>query len=67
MIVVKRPLSNFLTISWREQINFQRDDDEVCFVLDQHIEFDFYSASSLKQKSDSEPTSLHSFSLMLRA
>ena len=38
-------------ISWREQVNFQRDDDEVCFVLDQHAELDFYSASSLKQQS----------------
>jgi len=27
---------------------FQRDDDDVCFVLDQHA---FYSASSLKQQS----------------
>jgi len=27
------------------------DDDEVRFVLDQHAEFDFYSASSLKQQS----------------
>ena len=53
------------------------DDDEVCFVLDQHAELDFYSASSLKQQSagrhvaphdfDSEPTSLCSFSLMLHA
>jgi hypothetical protein len=25
--------------------------DEVCFVLDQHAELDFYSASSLKQQS----------------
>jgi cupin superfamily acireductone dioxygenase involved in methionine salvage len=24
-------------------------DDEVRFVLDQHVEFDFYNASSLKQ------------------
>ena len=38
-------------MSWREQINFQWDDDEVCFVLDQHAELDFYSASSLKQQS----------------
>ena len=29
----------------------QRDDDEVRFVLDQHAELDFYSASSLKQQS----------------
>jgi hypothetical protein len=27
------------------------DDDEVCFVLDQHTSLDFYSASSLKQQS----------------
>ena len=40
--------------SWflSEQINFQwDDDDEVCFVLDQHASLDFYSASSLKQQS----------------
>ena len=35
----------------REQVNFLRDDDEVRFVLDQHAELDFYSASSLKQQS----------------
>jgi hypothetical protein len=33
------------------QVNFQWDDDEVRFVLDQHAELDFYSASSLKQQS----------------
>jgi hypothetical protein len=38
-------------LSWREQVNFQWDDDEVHFVLDQHAELDFYSASSLKQQS----------------
>jgi hypothetical protein len=32
------------------QVNFQWDDDEVRFVLDQHTELDFYSASSLKQQ-----------------
>jgi len=37
-------------ISWREQINFQWD-DEVRFVLDQHAELDFHSANSLKQHS----------------
>jgi hypothetical protein len=31
-----------------EQVNFQRDDDDVRFVLDQHDELDLYSASSLK-------------------
>jgi hypothetical protein len=34
-----------------EQVNFQWDDDGVRFVLDQHAELDFYSASSLKQQS----------------
>jgi hypothetical protein len=38
-------------ISWQEQVHFQWDDDEVRFVLDQHAELDFYSASSLKQQS----------------
>ena len=51
LIVVKRQFSNFSAISWREQINFQWDDDEVRFVLDQHAELDLYSASSLKQQS----------------
>ena len=38
-------------ISWREQVYFQWD-DEVRFVLDQHAELNFYSASSLKQQSE---------------
>ena len=38
-------------MSWREQVNFQWDDDEVRFVLDQHAYLDLYSASSLKQQS----------------
>jgi hypothetical protein len=56
----------------QEQINFQWDDDEVRFVLDEHTELDFYNASSLKQQSagrhvaplhsDSEPASLYSCS-----
>jgi hypothetical protein len=32
----KHEISNFSVISWREQVNFQWDDDEVRFVLDQH-------------------------------
>jgi hypothetical protein len=51
MIVVSRQFSNFSAISWREQVNFQWDDDEARFVLDQHVELDLYSASSLKQQS----------------
>jgi hypothetical protein len=32
-----RHLSNISGISWREQANFQWDEDEAHFVLDQHI------------------------------
>ena len=47
------PTQQFFTtcISWREQVNFQLDDDEVRFVLDQHAELDFNSASLLKEQS----------------
>ena len=41
-------IQQFPAISWREQVNFQWDDDEVRSVLDQHAELDFYSFSSLK-------------------
>jgi hypothetical protein len=41
----------FVAIAWRQQVNFQWNDDEVRFNLDQHAELDFYSASSLKQQS----------------
>jgi len=37
-------------MSWREQVSFQWADDEVRFVLDQHAELDYYSASLLKQQ-----------------
>ena len=33
-----------------KKVNFQCDDGEVRFVLDQHVEFDFYSASWLKRQ-----------------
>ena len=67
--------ANFTAISRPEQINFQWDDNEVRFVLDQHAEFDMYSASSLKQQSvgrDVAPLgyiilNMCSFSLTLRA
>ena len=35
------PIQQFSAISWWEQVNFQWDDVEVCFVLDQHAELDF--------------------------
>jgi len=41
-LIFKRQFGNFSAISWREQVNFQRDDDEVRFVLDQHAELDFF-------------------------
>ena len=45
-------MSNFSAILWREHVTFWwDDDDDVRFVLDQHAELGFYSASSLKQQS----------------
>ena len=44
MIVVQRQLCNLSAISWRKQVNFQWNDYEVHFVLDQDAELDFYSA-----------------------
>jgi hypothetical protein len=71
------PTQQFFSYIWRERVNFQLDDDEVRFVLDQHAYFDFYSASSLQQLSTNKQVatlshiilipSLCSFSLMLHA
>ena len=74
---------NCSAISCREQVKFwwDHDNDDVRFVLDQHNELDFYSASSFKQQSAgsrvapltrthysaSEPTILCSYSLKLHA
>jgi hypothetical protein len=33
--------ANFLAISWQKQVNFQWDDEEILFVLNQHAELDF--------------------------
>ena len=44
-------MNNFSAISWREQVTFWWDDDDVHFVLDQHGELDFYSVKSMKQQS----------------
>jgi hypothetical protein len=41
----------FSAVSWREQVNFQWDDEEVHFLLDQHAELDCYNAISPKQQS----------------
>jgi len=48
-------MSNFSAISWQEQVTFQWDDDDGCFVLDKYTLFDIYSASSLKL----QPTRRH--------
>ena len=32
------PIQKFSAISWREQVDFQWDDEDVCFNLDQHAE-----------------------------
>ena len=36
LLLFKANAAIFSAISWREQVNFQWDDDEVLFVLDQH-------------------------------
>ena len=41
----------YSAISWREQVNFHLNGNDVHFVLDQHPQQDFYSTSSLKQQS----------------
>ena len=38
-------MSNISAIAWTEHIIFWRDDEDVRFVLDQHIKLDFYSDS----------------------
>jgi hypothetical protein len=43
VIVAQHQLSNFSVISWREQVNFQWDDEEFYFVLDQHVDHGFIS------------------------
>ena len=47
-------MSNFSAISC--------DDDVVCFVLEQHAQLDFYSASSLKQLSMGRHVTPHTLS-----
>jgi hypothetical protein len=47
VIIFKGQLSNFSATSSREQVSFQWNDDEVCFVLDQHAKLEFYGASTL--------------------
>jgi len=42
-------LSNCSPTPRREQLIYRQDDDEVRFVVGQHAQLDFYSASSLKQ------------------
>ena len=47
----KLPEKKQIFVSECVSVNFQWNDDEVGFVLDQHAEVDLYSASSLKQQS----------------
>jgi hypothetical protein len=68
------PIQQFFSYIMVRTSYFQwDDDDEVCFVLDQHTELDFYSASSLKQQSEGRHVAplghviLIPNSLMLRA
>jgi len=47
---VECQLGNISAISWGDQVNFQWDDNEDRFVLDQQAWLDFISACSLKQQ-----------------
>jgi hypothetical protein len=44
------PTQQFFSYIMARQVN-----DEVLFLLDQHVELDFFSASSLKQQSAERP------------
>jgi hypothetical protein len=45
------PTHQFFSYIMAKKVNFQWDDDEVLFVIDQHAYLDFYSASCLEQQS----------------
>ena len=47
----KKKENNFSAISWREQVNFQWDKDDVRFVTHNTLSWIFIVASSLKQQS----------------
>ena len=43
------PNEQFSAIAWQVEVTLPKDNDDDCFVLDQHAELDFfYSSSSLK-------------------
>ena len=44
-------IQQLFSISWREQVNVQWDDDKVSLIPDQHAELNFDCASALKQHS----------------
>jgi hypothetical protein len=44
-------MSNFLSYFMARTSYIGWDDEDICFVLDQHAKLDFYSASYLKQQS----------------
>ena len=49
--VSEKPILHFVQLYHGENFQWDDDDDEVRFVLDQHAELDFYGAISLKQQS----------------
>jgi hypothetical protein len=65
-------LSNLSTISWQlcERITFWWNNDDICFVQDQHIKFGFYSDQHteldvLTHYLDSEPTCITNFNIFI--
>ena len=61
-----KPTQQFFCYIMGEQVNF-RWDDKICFVIDQHNSPRIDMSPHSETLSDSEPTSLWSYSLMLRA
>jgi len=60
-------VANFSTITWKEQVIFQWDDNDVSFVVDQHAQVHFYSAISLKQQFVGTQTHYQSLLLLFSA
>jgi hypothetical protein len=52
-------------ISWREQVTFSWDDEDVHFIQDQHTDFDFLVLNSVKQQSMGRHVASHNILMTL--
>jgi hypothetical protein len=59
-------MNDFPSVSWRKQVAFWWDYDDVYLLLDQHPQLDYYSAScSLKQQSARRHVAPHGHIILL--